>query len=278
MTSPSDLLGAFVVTVCLSLILYGIVLAQSYYYMLYSGKSDRSWLRYMVLVVFLLEILHTGLVINLVYEYMLFVMVEMVIVALVQGFYLRRIFILSDHSIKLTAGTGFLLFLRISLGFATAALTYPLGEWSKFRQSIGPMITLSLGLGIAALVDALIAGILIYHIRRFQTDFKNTEDVIRALTIYIVNTGAITGVVSIAIILTYLLMADSLLFVGLSTVTAKLYSNSFLGTLNSRESLRSKANKDMELPTISNMSSSHPSGSPTTPLSPLQFARSTSEA
>ncbi|KAI0072382.1 hypothetical protein K474DRAFT_1711633 [Panus rudis PR-1116 ss-1] len=292
--SSTSLLGSFVVTVCVSFMLYGIMVAQSYFYMLNGAKRDSWWLKGMVLAVWILEVFHTALVIHMVYEYLvrdftdladvgfivwsvgLFVMVEMVIVGLVQGFYLRRIFLLSGRSYLITGVTGFLLLLRIALGFATAALTYPLGQWVKFRQATGPLVTLSMGLGLAALVDALIAGILIFQLHRSKTGFSSTDGVIRSLMAYLVNTGAITGVVSLAIVLSFVCLEENLLFAGLATVTAKLYSNSLLGTLNTREALRSKTGRVVEIPTmLSDLSNSQPQRAitgPTTEVSGLSGA------
>ncbi|KAI0079347.1 hypothetical protein K474DRAFT_645046 [Panus rudis PR-1116 ss-1] len=266
--SPTSLLGSFVVTICISFMLYGMVVAQSYFYMLNSAKRDTWRLKGVVLAVWLLEVLHTALIIHMVYVYLvedftdlagvgviiwsvgLFVMVEMVIVGFVQGFYLRRIFFLSGRSYLITGIMGFLLFIRIALGLATAALTYPLGQWAQFRQSTGPLVTLTMSLGLAALVDVLIAGILIFQLHRSKTGFRDTDSVIRSLMTYTVHTGAITGVVSLAIVISFVCLEDNLLFAGLATITTKLYSNSFLGTLNTRELLRSKKRHVVEIPTV----------------------------
>ncbi|CAL1703580.1 unnamed protein product [Somion occarium] len=230
--TPASLLGGFVVEVCLALLLYGIATAQSYVYML-NSKDDPPLLKSVVGSIWILETFHSAMIIHMLYEYTitdfgkladvgiivwsvgLCVLVEMLIVALAQGFYIRRIWILSNHSVLLTVVTSILLLARVSFGFATAALTYKLGAWTTFREETGPLFTLSCGLGLSALVDALIAGIIIYYLRRGQTGFKSTDNVVRSLM--------------------------ALLFAGLVTVAGKLYSNSLLGTLNARSYLRSKS-------------------------------------
>ncbi|CAL1703578.1 unnamed protein product [Somion occarium] len=252
--TPASLLGGFVVEVCLALLLYGIATAQSYVYML-NSKDDPPLLKSVVGSIWILETFHSAMIIHMLYEYTitdfgkladvgiivwsvgLCVLVEMLIVALAQGFYIRRIWILSNHSVLLTVVTSILLLARVS----TAALTYKLGAWTTFREETGPLFTLSCGLGLSALVDALIAGIIIYYLRRGQTGFKSTDNVVRSLMAYAVNSGAITMIVSIVIVLTFVFLKNSLLFAGLVTVAGKLYSNSLLGTLNARSYLRSKS-------------------------------------
>ncbi|CAL1703579.1 unnamed protein product [Somion occarium] len=238
--TPASLLGGFVVEVCLALLLYGIATAQSYVYML-NSKDDPPLLKSVVGSIWILETFHSAMIIHMLYEYTitdfgkladvgiivwsvgLCVLVEMLIVALAQ------------------VVTSILLLARVSFGFATAALTYKLGAWTTFREETGPLFTLSCGLGLSALVDALIAGIIIYYLRRGQTGFKSTDNVVRSLMAYAVNSGAITMIVSIVIVLTFVFLKNSLLFAGLVTVAGKLYSNSLLGTLNARSYLRSKS-------------------------------------
>ncbi|KAK7689095.1 hypothetical protein QCA50_007786 [Cerrena zonata] len=256
--TASGLLGGFVIEACLALLLYGIATAQAYVYML-NSRDDPRLLRWVVAAVWLLETLHSALIMHMVYEYTitdfgklalvgeivwsvgLTVLVGMMIVGLSQGFYVRRIWILSSHNIALTAFTALLLIARICFGVATAALTYSLGAWAVFREKKGPLFTLSCGLGLSAAVDALIAGIIIFYLQKGQTGFKSTDNIIRSLMAYAVNSGAITMVVSIVIVLTFVFLKNSLVFAGFVTLAGKLYSNSFLGTLNARSYLRGKS-------------------------------------
>ncbi|CAL1710745.1 unnamed protein product, partial [Somion occarium] len=147
-------------------------------------------------------------------------------------------FTVSNHSIWLTFLTSILLLARVAFGLATSALTYVVGTWPAFRAEKGPLFTLSCRLALSAAVDLAIALILIFYLKHGQTGFNSTDNVIRSLMVYAVNTGAITMIVSLAVVLTFIFLKESLLFAGL--VTMAIYANSFLGTLNTRQILRKK--------------------------------------
>ncbi|KAK7689443.1 hypothetical protein QCA50_007235 [Cerrena zonata] len=280
--TPSSLLGGLVVEVCLALVLYGIITAQSYIYML-NSKNDLAIIRCIVGSVWLVEVLsqnihalslnpriletlHTIFIIHMLYYYIITsfgnllavgdiiwsagacVLVEMLIVTLVQGFYIRRVFIRTQQAIYLAychywnapsspcCVRGWYISALVA-----AIMTYFDRTWLAFRSSKGPFVTLTCALALSAAVDVAIAVILIYYLKRGQSGFTSTDSVLRALMTYAVNTGAITMIVSICIVLTFIFLKNSLLFAGLITMASKLYANSLLGTLNARKMLREKA-------------------------------------
>lgn len=254
-----SLLAGFVIETCLALILYGILIAQTYVYFLNSGKTDSPSVRALVLVLCILESCHTVFAIHLMYTYTILrfgdlagvgrivwsggasVLTEMLIVSFVQGFYVRRVWIISKRWLPLTLVTGGLLVLRVAFGLATSALTYHLKTWASFRQEKSALFTLSFGLGVSALVDLLIASILIFYLHRGQSGFASTDGIVKAIMAYLVNTGAITMAVSLATVLTFVFLKSSLVFAGLVIMASKLYANSLLGTLNARQVLRNRS-------------------------------------
>ncbi|KAI0073471.1 hypothetical protein K474DRAFT_1677880 [Panus rudis PR-1116 ss-1] len=272
-----ELLGGFLVELCLSLILYGITVAQAYvYYLTY--PDDGKLVRSLIGAVIVLESLHTATTMHMAYHYTITefgnllgvgnivwstgvcAMSGMLIVLLVQGFYVRRVWILSRNNIFLTAALAFGVVVRVSFGMATSVLTWTLGTWPEFRSKVGPHITLTTGLSLAATVDLAIALVLMYYLRAGKTGFQPTDRLIQSLMAYSVNTGAIIMVISIVILVTFLVLKDSLVFIGLVQVSNKLYANSLLGTLNARGVLRNK---------MSNQYDS--SGMNTQPLSNIRF-------
>jgi len=259
MDTLERLLGGYLVAVCGALILYGLCTAQSYLYML-NSKDDHILLQTTVLVVWVLETAHTAFVIHMLYYYTItsatnllgedlivwsvgaaFIS-ELVIIVLVQGFYIRRVWILSKRSYVLVIVTSTLLLVRAAFGLGTSVLLYTVPSWSEFQLRRAPKITINGGLSCSVVVDFIIAALLVFYLRRgqLQSRFRKTHDVIRICMAYAVNTGAVTMMVSIFILATFRLVKESLLFAGLTLVASKLYANSFLGTLNAREMLRRK--------------------------------------
>ncbi|KZT05771.1 uncharacterized protein LAESUDRAFT_813300, partial [Laetiporus sulphureus 93-53] len=100
-------------------------------------------------------------------------------------------------------------------------------------------VTLTSGLSLAAVVDFIIASFLMYYLQQGRSGTRRTDHLIKSLQAYVINTGSLTMLVSIAILMTFLFYKNSLLFTGLVEIQSKLYANSFLATLNARERLRS---------------------------------------
>ncbi|KAK7689140.1 hypothetical protein QCA50_007831 [Cerrena zonata] len=155
-------------------------------------------------------------------------------------FFIRRIWILSNHSYILTVGTSILLAARIGCHTAAAVFALLAGTWSKFQASAGPNITVEVSNAVSAAVDGIIATSMIYYLYRGQTGQERTDGIVRWLMTYAINSGAIMMVVSLAIAITYVKVKESLLFLGLVMIVSKLYANSLLGTLNARSILRNK--------------------------------------
>ncbi|CAL1703622.1 unnamed protein product [Somion occarium] len=237
-------LGGFIVSECFAILLYGIMVAQAYVYML-NCKGDGPLLKSVVAAVALLETLHTAFIIHIIYTYAIEDFGNLEATGLVQGFYIFRIWIISGGSLVLTIVTSILLFARVTFGLGTSALLIKFKFYSTFRAQFGPLVTFTCGLSLAVAVDVLIAAILVYYLIRDKPGFKATENVVRTLVVYFVNTGVITMLVSIIILIFFFVFKESLIFGGMVLIASKLYSNSFLGTLNARQMLRRKTQADV---------------------------------
>jgi len=132
-----------------------------------------------------------------------------------------------------------LLFSRVAFGIATSILSWTLREWAVFSTEAGPRATLITGVSLAALVDLLIALSMIFWLQQGRKGILNstTNHIVHTLMLYSVSTGALTVLVSIAILVTMLLVKDSVLFIGLVEIQCKLYSNSLFASLNARNHL-----------------------------------------
>ncbi|KAH8102915.1 hypothetical protein BXZ70DRAFT_1006099 [Cristinia sonorae] len=261
-TSPpgdGQLVGGYFVIVYLSLILYGIVVAQTYAYALHA-KDDPTSLKITAGIIALCETIHIGLMMHSTYLYSVLdfghpqllglipwsagpsVMLGMVITGCVQTYYIRRIYVMSEKNWWLTGLVSIMLFARAPFSFAAGGLMLSLGTWSAFRIQIGPLIAVCLGLGLSAAVDVTITSILIFYLYKARTGFKSTDRVIHTLMAYTINSGFITMICSTLSVVTFVVLPSSLVFAGLVQMSSKLYANSFLGTLNARQRLRKRSN------------------------------------
>ncbi|OBZ69443.1 hypothetical protein A0H81_10661 [Grifola frondosa] len=109
---------------------------------------------------------------------------------------------------------------------------YLLPEWAVFRFKIGPLVTLSCGMGSSACIDVIVASVMIYYLKRGRSALTRSDNMLVWLSVYTVNTGALTSAISVLTIIMFAVQKESLVFLALGAVQSKLYANSFLGSLN----------------------------------------------
>ncbi|KAI0337695.1 hypothetical protein BDW22DRAFT_1433117 [Trametopsis cervina] len=225
--------GPLLVFVCLAFIVYGIFVAQLYYYSLNYPNDSRS-LRGYVWFVALLETCHTVFCIVAVYAYLIIhfgdavngvdrvnwsmrttVVLEIMMVALVQGLYTWRIWHVSNKSMIMPLIPAFLFISRFCLGITSFGLMSLCDTWVDFLQLKSLQGTLSATYATELATDASISAILVYCIP--------------------------------AVIITFNAARNNLLFAGLIELRSKLYANTMLALLNARRII---TNREIELHTV----------------------------
>ncbi|KAF8238075.1 hypothetical protein L208DRAFT_1355580 [Tricholoma matsutake] len=98
--------------------------------------------------------------------------------------------------------------------------------------------TLALSTGVAA--DTFTAVALCFYLRRLRTGHKKSDSLVNSLTIYAVNTGALTSLFSTMVMVLYNRFPNAFYFMGTYFVLSQLYALSFFCTLNTRKAHRGK--------------------------------------
>ncbi|KAI0071578.1 hypothetical protein K474DRAFT_606231 [Panus rudis PR-1116 ss-1] len=256
--SPASLLGGCVLSIFISLILYGLVLAQTYIYLL-TFNRDPKWLKRSVMALCFFETTYTVCIIHWLYHMAITgfgnlsivdilpwsaptsLILEVIIAVMCQSQYLRRLWILSNKNMWLIAPIAILMVFRFGVGMATVAFLFNLGRLSAFQTASAPKATVDAANYIQCTADALIAGSLIYYLHRNKSGIAKTDGTVRWIIQYLVNTGAVTMSVSLGIAITFIVLPNNLVFAGLFTIVSRLYANAFLGTLNGQQILRKRA-------------------------------------
>ncbi|KAJ7200198.1 hypothetical protein GGX14DRAFT_699695 [Mycena pura] len=101
-------------------------------------------------------------------------------------------------------------------------------------------IIASLALGAGAVTDVVIACALAFFLRQYRTGSKRADSLVTTLTVYAVNTGAITAIFSVSTLVLYDLRPTTFQFLAVYFLLTKLYSVSFMCTLNMRRIVRGK--------------------------------------
>ncbi|KAM5544648.1 hypothetical protein V8D89_001546 [Ganoderma adspersum] len=261
--------GTYLLATFLALLLYGLALHQAYrYYRTF--RSDASFIRVLVGVVLTLETLHTALTLHTCY--VVFVtnysdllgalkdngpwsldlqpVVTGITVLSAQIFFVRRVYEIGRlHRI---AAVSTVIFLVGEVGFATAT-TYAAFVLPDNVATTGDGWLLTLSMGMPLIADLILTMTLIVTLSRSRSGLMGPYHVYlrsgsfldRAI-VYVVNTGLLhctTNALAFACTIgTY--NRSSFLYFFFNTISARIYANSFLCVLNSRDVL---ARKEMEI-------------------------------
>ncbi|KAF9033565.1 hypothetical protein BJ165DRAFT_1410304 [Panaeolus papilionaceus] len=124
-------------------------------------------------------------------------------------------------------------------GFASKA--FVLGTFERIN-AISVMLYTSFAAAVAA--DCLIATSLCVLLYQSRTGIKRTDSLLNTMMLFTINTGLLTSVCAIACLVTYAIWPQRFIFMGLYFALSKLYVNSLLASLNTRQSFRAKTHKN----------------------------------
>ncbi|KAF7980647.1 hypothetical protein HWV62_37462 [Athelia sp. TMB] len=123
----------------------------------------------------------------------------------------------------------------------------------------GTMASLSLAAGLAT--DITTAAALCYYLQKLRTGIASSDSLVRSLTRYAVNCGVVTSLATLITVKNNWLLEsacaykhvkqydafpDTFVFMAFYFLLAKLYSISFLATLNTRQLVRGSRSTDQE--------------------------------
>ncbi|KAN0127838.1 hypothetical protein V8E53_014343 [Lactarius tabidus] len=235
--------GCTFIGLVISILLFGITVCQTWIYFWQYSQRDPKPLRFFVLVLLLLDTFHTILCIYSVYWYLILnfgnvenleynvwtmnVTINSFVDYLVQLFYARRLYIVSKSiiipTIIVLLGTNCLAF-----GFVFTARSSALRVFSRYNSLIG--IT-CIGLGSSVVADILIAFSMCWYLYHKRTGFARTDSMIMTLMSYSINSGLLT-------------CTNSMIWEIFFWPMGKIYANSLLAMLNSRDHLRERSTTD----------------------------------
>ncbi|KAE9387477.1 hypothetical protein BT96DRAFT_1005084 [Gymnopus androsaceus JB14] len=94
---------------------------------------------------------------------------------------------------------------------------------------------------LAAAGDLLIAGILTLLLQRAKTGYRSSDSIINKLTLFAVNTGALTSLCAVASLISIVAAPNTFIYISFFFSMGRLYTNSLLATLNARKGIRASA-------------------------------------
>ncbi|EPQ57818.1 hypothetical protein GLOTRDRAFT_126309 [Gloeophyllum trabeum ATCC 11539] len=257
MSVAENLGGNVLICMFIAAVLNGVTLTQAlYYYQTY--PDDRRSLKLVVAAISALESLHTVFCVTWAYVYLIkhfghpdifdhiywtistTIVIGIIVAGIVHCYYVRRVWYMSNQNKPLTASIALLAIMRFAFGMTVAILCYYIPYWSTFRMHKYSDVTVGLALSSAAAVDILAAISLIYYLHTTRPSSNLKDSRVNMLTVYIINTGLITSIFSLLILVTFMALHSNLVFLAFIEIQSRLYANSFLASLNARQTLRNK--------------------------------------
>ncbi|EIW53731.1 uncharacterized protein TRAVEDRAFT_52851 [Trametes versicolor FP-101664 SS1] len=246
--------------------LYGVCMHQAYrYFRLY--PNDSTWLKSLVAVVLVLETFTSILGAHACYYHLitnyfqpqtlarpswsikLHPAVSMLSMDITQSFFIRRVWIIGARfrplvifsTICSLTSLGIVVLCLVTLGEYLNDILHMQGS-PQPRQCKGFSETTcnrALSSALALVADLLLASVLIYVLHRSRTGIKSTDTMIDLMIMYSISTGLLTGIMDILVTVLGFTLPGQLLYVAFAIPATKLYANTLLAALNSRQRLAS---------------------------------------
>ncbi|KAM5544728.1 hypothetical protein V8D89_001626 [Ganoderma adspersum] len=249
--SLGNTFGVLLVSIFVSLMMYGLTLAQTIRYArLYS--SDRPFLKILVAAIFITDTLHSASMMHICYHYLvtnyfnpsalpvnvwtldLLPLSTGITVLLTQGFYTRRIYIVSYKYRRIVVLIIFLLFVELGFMTSSSVMSFRNGTFDGMQRYIWMDTVL---FGTATVVDLVLTGAFVTIMRRSRTGILGPYSALDILSRYALYATGLISALTIPAFICSVVLSRTFVFFAIAIPAVKVYSNSVLAVLNCRKSL-----------------------------------------
>ncbi|PIL32266.1 hypothetical protein GSI_05511 [Ganoderma sinense ZZ0214-1] len=253
--SVTDTYGAFLIGTYCALMLYGLVLHQSYhYYRVYA--ADARWIKALVTVTLILETIVTALNMNAAYNYLVTNYANSdlerplwslkasffpAIVALTcQTFFARRVWLIGRRYRPIVYCSVVLMLAEFALPAACTIKMHVspsrlLFQAHNITEALDFSYLVSARNAAATVADSFMTAVLIYSLQRSRTGIKRTDSMINVLVLYAINTGLLISAFNVLCLIFGFVFPQSFTYIAMDLVASRLYANSLLAALTSRK-------------------------------------------
>jgi len=198
-----------------------IFIAYSLYFYMVTHFTDPS-------------IIWTG---NIIWSLILQIVMGSLVGTIVKCCFAMRVWRFSNRNFYVTSVIIFMILAQFGLAIFYCIKAFELSNLLDVHKL---RLVASLALGAGLLTDFLIAAALCYYLRKMRTGYRKADSLVNTLSIYAVNTGAITGAISLLTVVLYNARPEAFYFMASYFTLGKLYAISFLCALNTRKVLRGR--------------------------------------
>ncbi|KAJ7773805.1 hypothetical protein B0H16DRAFT_1510035 [Mycena metata] len=263
---PSLTIGAFQIGVLVSYVLFGIVTAQTYTYFA-KFPDDSPRLKLLVSIVWVCEVAHALCVGHVLWVFTisdygrpetlagappksldLAILFAGIVSMSVQSFFTLRIYKLSGH-LWISIIIGVILLLRLVGVVVLIVGGLRMTSLGNYEAQWGWLLTgvMSIGAGSDLMITAILVTILLWH----RADgHRRTTTLLDKIIAWTIETTMLTSGSWIAMLACLVTMKDNFIWLAIFAVTARVFSNSLLASLNSRMTLRAMNELEISLPSV----------------------------
>ncbi|KAJ7765478.1 hypothetical protein DFH07DRAFT_366499 [Mycena maculata] len=254
-TTVDNTYGLLFIAVVISASLYGAGILQFWMYIRRYHAQDSRVVKCLVVAVLICDTCQQALLCHAVYKYLVSsisdptillsvvntLMIELffscAIATMVQQFYCWRIY---------KIGQSVLLAVAVSVVSWTSCAVLIVYSVKAVKLSLlGEVINLeSLSIAantLSAVADVTISLVLVILLQHAKTGFKRSTDLVNRLMIFTFNTGLPTSICALVATICIAAFPNTFLYIFFFLLLGRLYTNSLLVTLNSREYIKSKS-------------------------------------
>ncbi|EIM84219.1 uncharacterized protein STEHIDRAFT_169981 [Stereum hirsutum FP-91666 SS1] len=250
-----NLLGVAFIGVIISTAIYGITCLQVYHYYTKHCAQDSAFLKSFVAALLVLDSLHVALLATFYYHYTVTnfgdyavlaedtwslltqVAVGDILTLCVQMFFAFRIYQLSGNRMFIPIVIVLMATIQLALAIAYIVKGFHVLFFSNSAADI-PYTTSALSIDIAC--DTIITITMIYYLQRNRSSFEKTNRAINLLITYALNTCLLTTLCTLACLISWVTSTNALVYALFYFILVRLYSCSFMSTLNSRQFVRAQ--------------------------------------
>ncbi|KAL0952285.1 hypothetical protein HGRIS_006575 [Hohenbuehelia grisea] len=276
-------IGALYVGTIVAAVLYGFTSLQTYWYYHWYARRDTKVHKISVGFLWALDTVHLILICHGVYHYMvtgfgnffgllgvvwslkLQVTINVLIIFIVHCLYTYRVWLLGGyHNGFLAYFVMAVLCAGLAMGIVLAYEVYKVDSFPQHEQMSWSIIA---AVATATIIDFVIAAAMCYYLRKSKGPQPHLNNRLSNLMQFVLGSGFLTSATSTSVLISYIALPDTLVFLAIESFLTKLYINSFLAMLNARESRTGREHEHELSIHISGASKHSPFSTHTTPPS-----------
>ncbi|RDB27677.1 hypothetical protein Hypma_003231 [Hypsizygus marmoreus] len=259
MTILDQTFGAMFIGMFFAAILCGITQVQTLTFM-HANKHDPLGHKISVMFLWFLDTFQLCLIAHAVYYYLVsaplgpesrlvwsfptHILLQKLIMPLTQGFYVLRIWKLTPrHRVYLPILLGFMVLVNLGVGIYVSARMYTFSRLLDI-QTLPFKWAVFVILSTTSAADIMIAASMVFTLAQAGTNLRWTNSSWTMFLAYMLNTGVIVSVFSLAGVIAFTGAPTKFIFLAIEAVLTKLYVNSFMGMLNARHYLQTSTKQN----------------------------------